>query len=62
MVGKSHSVLVWYLQAMRLKIRGSHLKCKVANKCLNVRERVELVGRNKDASPFPCCTVNRQCL
>ena len=28
---------------LRLKIRDSHLTCKVANKCLNVRERVEMV-------------------
>ena len=28
---------------VRSKIRGIHLTCKVANKCLNVRERIELV-------------------
>ena len=33
---------------MRFKIRGSHLTCKVASKCLNVRERVKGVERNKD--------------
>ena len=32
---------------MRLKIRDFHLTCKVANKCLNVRERVEVVEWNK---------------
>ena len=45
---------------MRLKIRDSHLTCKVANKCLN--ERVEVVEWNKRWSPpFPCCPVSRQC-
>ena len=39
----------------------SHLTCKVANKCLNVRERVEVVEWNKKWSPpFPCCPVSRQ--
>ena len=33
---------------MRLKIRGSNLRCKVANKPLNVREQVEVLKRNKD--------------
>ena len=47
---------------MRLKICDSHLTCKVANKCLNVRERVEVVEWNKKWSPpFPCCPVSRQC-
>ena len=33
-----------------------------ANKCLNVRERVELVEWNKRRSPpFPCYPVSRQC-
>ena len=37
----------------------SHLTCKVANKCLNVRQRVEVVERNKRWSPpFPCCPVS----
>ena len=31
------------LRVLRLKICDSHLTCKVANKCLNVRERVEVV-------------------
>ena len=48
---------------MRLKIRDSHLTCKVANKCLNVRERVEVLEWNKRCPPpFPCCSVNPQCL
>ena len=47
---------------MRLKIRDSHLACKVANKCLNVREWVEVGEWNKRRSPpFPCCPVSRQC-
>ena len=32
---------------MRLKICDGHLTCKVANKCLDVRERVEVVEWNK---------------
>ena len=48
---------------MRLKICDSHLTCKVANKCLNVRGRVEVVEWNERWSPlFSCCPVNRQCL
>ena len=48
---------------MRLKICDSRLTCKVANKCLNVRERLEEVEWNKQWSPpFPCCPVNSQCL
>ena len=48
---------------MRLKICDSHLTCKVANKCLNVHEQVEVVELNKRWSPpFPCCPVIRQCL
>ena len=41
---------------MRLKICDSHLTCKVANKCLNVRERVEVVEWKKD-SPHPSPAV-----
>ena len=41
--GKSHRIAVWQTRALRLKIRDSHLTCKVANKCLNVRKRVEVV-------------------
>ena len=52
--GKFHRVADWLLHTMRLQKRGSHLTCKVANKCLNVRERVEVVDRNKDAAlPSP---------
>ena len=43
---------------MRLKICDSRLTCKVANKSLNVRERVEVVERNKKTVPslplMPC--------
>ena len=47
---------------MRLKICDSHLICKVANKCLNVSERVEVVEWNKRWSPpLPCCPVSCQC-
>ena len=38
---------------MRLKICDSRLTCKVANKSLNVRERVEVVERNKKTVPPP---------
>ena len=38
---------------MRLEKRGSHLKCKVASKCLDDRERVEVVERNKDGPSLP---------
>ena len=53
--GKSRQVAVWLIQAVvQLKIRGSHLTCKVANKCLNVREGVEVEKRNKNGPlPFP---------
>ena len=51
--GKSHRVAVWQTQALQLKIRDSHLTCKVANKCVNVRERVEVVEWNKRLSPPP---------
>ena len=59
--GKSHLAAVCYLQAIRLKILGSHLTYKVANNCFNVRELVEVVQSN-----FPCesssnCLVNRKC-
>ena len=44
-------------------MRDRHLTLKVANKCLNVRERVEVVEWNQRLSPpSPCCPVNRQCL
>ena len=48
---------------MWLKIRDSHLGCKVANKCFNVRPRVEVVEWNKRwSSTFICRPVNPQCL
>ena len=34
-----------------LKIRGNYLRYKTANKCLNVRERVEVKWWNKDIHP-----------
>ena len=47
---------------MRLKMCDSHLTCKVSNKCLNVRKRMEVVKWNKKRSPnFPCCPVSCQC-
>ena len=52
----------WSVDDMK-KICDSHLTCKVANKCLNVPEQVEVVEWNKRWSPpFPCCPVSRQCL
>ena len=38
---------------LRLKICDSHLTCKVAHKCLNVRERVEVVEWNKKVPSLP---------
>ena len=47
---------------VRLKICDSHLTCKIAHKCLNVRERVEVVEWNRKKSPpFPYCPVSCQC-
>ena len=47
---------------MRLKIYDSHLTCRDANKCLNVRERVEVLEWNKRWSPsfpyFPVTSVS----
>ena len=40
---------------MQLKI-GSHLGRKTVNKCLNVREQVEMVETNQDG-PFPSPAV-----
>ena len=46
-----------------IKIRDSHLICKVANKYLNVWEWVEVAEWNKRWSPtFLCCPVNGQFL
>ena len=39
------------LQAMRLKVRGSHLVCKVAHKCLDIRGRAEVAEWNKKMVP-----------
>ena len=36
------------IKILWLKIWGSHLTCKAANRCLNVCQWVEVVGRNKD--------------
>ena len=33
-----------------IKNYGSHFRCKVTNKCLNVREWVEVVEKNKDGA------------
>ena len=47
---------------MRLKIWDSHLTCKIANKCLNVREREKVIEWNKRwFPPFLCCPVTLQC-
>ena len=43
--GKSHRAAVWQIQAVHLKICDSHLTCKVANKCLHVREEVEVIEK-----------------
>ena len=34
------------MRDIRLKIRGSHITCKGAKKCLNLCERVEVIDRN----------------
>ena len=48
---------------MRLKIRGTLLTCKVANKCLNICEGDKVVERIKTRSPpFLYCPENCQCL
>ena len=49
-------------QVVRLKVCDSHPTCKVANECLNVKERVDVVELNKRLfPPFPFCPVSRQC-
>ena len=40
-------------RVVRLSMRGIHLTYKVANKCLNVRERVKAVERNKHGPLTP---------
>ena len=45
-----------------LKTCDSHFTCNVANKRMNVYERVEVVEWNKRWSPrFRGCPVSRQC-
>ena len=59
--GQFQQLAVWYLQAMRLKIRGSHLICKVATKCLIVPERhcVKSVRIRSYSGPhFPAFGLN----
>ena len=45
------------MQVVQLKICDSHVTPKVANKCLNVRERVEVVEWNKKNNPMPSPAV-----
>ena len=40
--GKSHLLVAWSIQATRLKICDNHLTFAVANKCLKIREWVEV--------------------
>ena len=48
---------------LQLKICDSHRTCKVAKKCLNVHEWVEVIEWNKRWSlPFLYCPVDCQCL
>ena len=48
---------------LQLKICDSYRTCRVANKCLNVHEWVEVIEWNKRWSlPFLYCPVNCQCL
>ena len=43
-----------FVLSRNIRICGSHLKCKFANKCLNVCEQIEVVQSNKDGSlPSP---------
>ena len=57
-----HTVNTRQIQALRSKICGHRLTCKVATKCLNVGEWEEMVEWNRRCSPpFPCCPVSRQC-
>ena len=44
------------INAIQLKIHGSHFTCKVASISLNVRERVEVVEKNEDG-PLPSPAV-----
>ena len=50
------------MQALRFIICNDHLTCKVANKCLNVCVRMEVVEWSKRWSPsFPCCPMSFHC-
>lgn len=37
----------------KIKNTCSHISFKLANKCPNVRERMEVVGKNKDGTSLP---------
>ena len=60
---KKHMTTSFYLKCTKFtRNYASHLTCKVAHKCLNVREWVEVVEQNrKRSSPFPCCPVSCPC-
>ena len=50
------------MEALRLILCGGNLTCKVPNKCLNVRERLEISKWNKTLSrPFSYSPVSRHC-
>lgn len=50
-MNKSHLVTaVWKLHTLRLKIRVSHRGSETTNKCLDVREQVDVKERKKDSS------------
>ena len=58
--GKSDRVAVCQIEVVLLKIRGSHLTCKVSNKCLNDRESTKTVEKEQKwpipssaSSPLP---------
>ena len=53
MVQKCHQVTAWLLNTLRLKLCGSHLRWKIANKHLDVHEQAEVVERNKENSSLP---------
>ena len=44
---------MWKLHVLQLKIQCSRLRCKLADKCLNVPELAEVVERNKDGPSLP---------
>ena len=43
--GKLH--FLCSVHTLQLEIEGSHLRCKIANKSVKIREWVEIIGRNK---------------